>query len=108
MDRRNFLKTSAFCIGVSTITAAGRRKETAEKVSTPLEVMGYVTEPAKQLPLIASADIVVVGGGPAGVSAAVSAAGIAAALAEARRTSIQDVDINLLQNTLVSRGAKIR
>ena len=55
-----------------------------------------------------SADIIVVGGGPAGVSAAVSAAGIAAALAEARRTSIQDVDINLLQNTLVSRGAKIR
>jgi ribulose 1,5-bisphosphate synthetase/thiazole synthase len=74
MDRRNFLKTSAFCIGVSTITAAERRKETAEKVRTPLEVMGYVTEPAKQLPLIASADIVVVGGGPAGVSAAVSAA----------------------------------
>jgi hypothetical protein len=36
------------------------------------------------------------------------AAGTAAALAEARRTSIQDVDINLLQNTLVSRGAKIR
>lgn len=55
-----------------------------------------------------SADIVVVGGGPAGVSAAVSAAGTAAALAEARRTSIQDVDINLLQKTLVSRGAKIR
>ena len=35
---------------------------------------GYVKEPSRRIPLIATADVAVVGGGPAGVAAAVSAA----------------------------------
>ena len=34
----------------------------------------YITEPERQIPVCAEADVVVVGGGPAGVAAAVSAA----------------------------------
>ena len=40
---------------------------------TRLRTESYVTEPAKEIPVIASADIVIVGGGPAGVAAAISA-----------------------------------
>ena len=39
-----------------------------------LEAQTWITEPARQIPVIASADVVVVGGGPAGVAAALSAA----------------------------------
>lgn len=41
---------------------------------TPLEVKGYVSEPARKIPVVDKADVVVLGGGPAGVAAAVSAA----------------------------------
>ena len=34
----------------------------------------FVKEPAKRIPVVAKVDVLVVGGGPAGVSAAVSAA----------------------------------
>jgi len=37
-------------------------------------VGGFATEPARQVPVVAGADVVVVGGGPAGFSAAVAAA----------------------------------
>ncbi|MBQ1909442.1 MAG: FAD-dependent oxidoreductase [Bacteroidaceae bacterium] len=78
MDRRNFLKRTTAGAGLlavspslQTLDAATRKKK---KVKTRLPVEGYVSEPARQLPVVASADVVVVGGGPAGFAAAVSAA----------------------------------
>ena len=38
------------------------------------EVGGFVTEPARNVPVVAGADVLVVGGGPAGFSSAVAAA----------------------------------
>lgn len=44
------------------------------RLATDLEIKGYVNVPAQQIPVVDYADVVVLGGGPAGVSAAVSAA----------------------------------
>lgn len=74
MDRRSFLKTGA--AGVAGLTLLGGQDAQAKvhKVDTPLEVSGYVREPARKIPVVDSADVVVVGGGPAGFAAAVAAA----------------------------------
>ena len=82
MDRRNFLKTGALTLGAAafateTIFVAGKETDAfaagkAVEVKVPSE--GYVKEPSRRIPLIATADVAVVGGGPAGVAAAVSAA----------------------------------
>ena len=78
MDRRNFLRRATVGTGilaaaplVETVDAASRKKK---KVVTRLPTQGYVREPAREIPVVASADVVVVGGGPAGFSAAVCAA----------------------------------
>lgn len=76
MDRRDFLKGTLAGVGVlaasSSLSAAvsGSRKTAA----TPLKARGWVHEPARRLAVVDQADIVVVGGGPAGFAAAVSAA----------------------------------
>ena len=36
--------------------------------------LGYVTAPASQIPVFASTDVLVIGGGPAGTTAAIAAA----------------------------------
>lgn len=93
MDRRDFLKSSI--IGAAGMVAShdvlaqemsagvivppvGSYDGKAGGVSTGVEdhlpVSGYVREPSHRIPVVASADIVVVGGGAAGVSAAVCAA----------------------------------
>ncbi|MBC8039946.1 MAG: FAD-dependent oxidoreductase [Opitutaceae bacterium] len=41
---------------------------------TPTPVLGFYEEPARSLPVIAECDVLVVGGGPGGIGAAVSAA----------------------------------
>ena len=73
MDRRHFLKTTALGAGVLTLGTASTKAQTI-KAKTPLEVKGYVTEPAKQIPVVDTADVVIVGGGPAGFAAAIAAA----------------------------------
>ena len=75
MDRRDFLKTSAACTGAVIIgqSCANDNVETI-KTATELDIKGYVNEPAKRIPVIDSADVVVLGGGPSGVAAAVAAA----------------------------------
>ena len=72
MDRRHFIKTSA--AGAAGL-AIGTREAGAESrdAKTPLEVKGYVKDPARRIPVVDSADVVVVGGGPAGFAAAVAA-----------------------------------
>ena len=82
MDRRNFLKTGALTLGAAafateTISAAGKETDALAKckaVEAKVPSEGYVKESSRRIPLIATADVAVVGGGPAGVAAAVSAA----------------------------------
>lgn len=82
MDRRNFLKTGALTLGAAafateTISAAGKETDVLARckaVEAKVPSEGYVKEPSRRIPLIATADVAVVGGGPAGVAAAVSAA----------------------------------
>ena len=73
MDRRSFLKTGA--LGTIGLALGGQDAQAkVQKAQTPLEVSGYVREPARKIPVVDSADVVVVGGGPAGFAAAVAAA----------------------------------
>ena len=76
MDRRTFLKTTALGVGAAatgSLTACKSVTETA-KTTVPLDIQGYISEPARQIPVVDRADVVVLGGGPAGVAAAISAA----------------------------------
>ena len=76
MDRRKFLKTSAITaagIAVSGATAPEVAAKTV-KVETRLESDETIKEPARRIPVVDSADLVVVGGGPAGFAASVAAA----------------------------------
>ncbi len=73
MDRRSFLKTTA--LGSAGLALGGVPAEAKKKTAkTPLEAKGYVSEPARRIAVVDSADVVVVGGGPAGFAAAVAAA----------------------------------
>ena len=73
MDRRSFLKTGA--VGAAGLTlGVGKAEAKPKEAKTPLEVKGYVKEPARRIPVVDSADVVVVGGGPAGFAAATAAA----------------------------------
>ena len=76
MDRRYFIKTSmlgtaAAMTGCNNVFTGGQKKH-----NTPLrlEANGWLKQPSREIPVIAEADLVVLGGGPAGVSAAVNAA----------------------------------
>lgn len=75
MDRRNFLKTSV--VGAVSLCGFDRLATSAEPAGRDecrLSTESWVREPARKIPVIASASVVVVGGGPAGVSAAICAA----------------------------------
>lgn len=74
MDRRDFLKAAALSTGAMMIDPAFHAGAEPQKVSTPLDVKGYVRDPSRKVPVVDSADVVVAGGGPAGVAAAVAAA----------------------------------
>ena len=45
----------------------------AEKIPIPSTNAAYIQEPAREIPVVSTADVVVVGGGPAGVTAAIAA-----------------------------------
>ena len=77
MDRRDFLKVSvvsSIAVALPAGVSAKNRKAKEKKGWTNLPADGYVTEPAIQIPVVADADVVVVGGGPAGVTASIAAA----------------------------------
>lgn len=93
MNRRNFLKCSlagtasaaitpealaekvkAGIIIPGAVTSDGRKGAVSTDVEKHLKVSGYVKEPSHRIPVVAEADVVVVGGGAAGVAAAVCAA----------------------------------
>lgn len=76
MDRRNFLKTSMIGAAVSMVGGSSSllAKEKDNHQTVRIEANGWLSRPAKEIPVIAESDVVVLGGGPAGVAAAVSAA----------------------------------
>lgn len=90
MDRRKFIKASlvgavaapellaqevrAGVILPGAVSEDGRAGAVSTGVEAHVAVQGYVREPSHKVPVVAEADVVVVGGGSAGVSAAVCAA----------------------------------
>ena len=76
MDRRHFLKTTALtAAGVAAGgTLAPELDAKTVTAKTRLQAKGFVKEPARKVAVVDSADVVVVGGGPAGFAAAVAAA----------------------------------
>lgn len=74
MDRRDFLKTAVIGTGALTVGTGITAEARPRTVNTPLKAQGYVKEPAKKIAVVDSADVVVAGGGPAGVAAAYAAA----------------------------------
>ena len=73
MDRREFFKTSM--LGAAILSAPEIiARETPQRTPLRLEANGWLKQPAREIPVVAEADVVVLGGGPAGVAAAVSAA----------------------------------
>ena len=76
MDRRHFLKRSvASAAGIATtgVVATDASAKTV-KVKTRLEYGQTIKEPSRRIPVVDSADLIVVGGGPAGFAASVAAA----------------------------------
>lgn len=51
----------------------GQAKSSVRKSAVQVEKEGFITEPAKQIPVLATADVLVIGGGPAGATAAIAA-----------------------------------
>lgn len=93
MDRRDFLKISAAGVAATAVApnllaedvfagtivpgaipVDGKAGDVTNGVAGHLDVKGYVKEPARKIPVVGEADVVVVGGGAAGFAAAVSAA----------------------------------
>ena len=75
MDRRKFLKASMFGVGATMLGVPElAAKDAPRRDPIRLEQNGWLKQPAREIPVVAEADVVVLGGGPAGVSAAVNAA----------------------------------
>jgi ribulose 1,5-bisphosphate synthetase/thiazole synthase len=76
MKRRKFLSSLAVSAGAT--FAASCRKETDQEKQSPAahpsSSVDMVLEPAREVPVLGRTDVLVVGGGPAGVAAAVAAA----------------------------------
>lgn len=75
MDRRDFIKASILGAAV-TMTGCSSGILNGKQEHPPVRIEGndWLKRPAREIPVIADAEVVVLGGGPAGVSAAVSAA----------------------------------
>lgn len=69
MKRRDFI-TGSLCAGG--MISLGGLGCTSRNEETPVRD-GCITEPARQIPILADTDVLVVGGGPAGVAAAIAA-----------------------------------
>ena len=78
MNRRNFLVNSLIAGGAIIAGNSCDRTIRVSKDETPLPETGgelkEITEPARKIPILAETDVLVIGGGPSGVAAAVAAA----------------------------------
>lgn len=74
IKRRKFLATLAATAGVALAGGCQKNSDLSKK-SQPLQptLNSSVLEPAREIPILAHTDVLVIGGGPAGVSAAVAA-----------------------------------
>ena len=88
MDRRNFLKASMLGVG-ATMVGAPELMAAPRRAPLRLEANGWLKQPAREIPVVAESDIVVLGGGPAGVAAAVSAARTGAKVVLLERYNVQ-------------------
>jgi hypothetical protein len=79
MKRRDFVTRiivagSALSMGVGCgRKIEGDKQETTAPLSEPTGPQRTITEPAREIPVIAETDVLVIGGGPAGVAAAIAA-----------------------------------
>ncbi len=71
-SRRDFLRRGALGISVAAVGAAHLADNPARAAGD--SAAASVTEPARKIPVVAEVDVVVVGGGPGGVPAALAAA----------------------------------
>ena len=71
MRRRSFISSLPLLSGASLYSP--QRTHAAEKPRRSFKPVGSITEPAREIPVIEKTDVLVVGGGPAGVAAAISA-----------------------------------
>ena len=78
MKRRNFIINSLLAGGAMVVGAGCKRTISGSQDETPRHEtsgnIGEITEPARTIPVLAETDVLVIGGGPAGVAAAVAAA----------------------------------
>ena len=79
MKRRDFLSRAAMAGGAIVIGAGCSRTIEKKGVNAPSEEdsaseeTGFITEPQRRIPVFATTDVLVVGGGPAGTAAAIAA-----------------------------------
>lgn len=70
MKRRTFIHNMAL---TPTVLLGGTQAANAQKAGSTISSNKTVTEPAREIPVIEEPDVLVVGGGPAGVAAALAA-----------------------------------
>jgi hypothetical protein len=97
MHRRTLLSrvsaaAAGALLGPRASTAGGRLQDQAGRAASS----GTVTEPAREVPVVATADVAVVGGGPAGVAAAV---------AVRKGSSVQEADVARIRALLAQQKA---
>lgn len=79
MNRRDFIKKSllagsAAALSVNTAEALRATEPSSKHKDTDFDTAGFITEPSRRISVLTRCDVVVVGGGPAGVAAAIAAA----------------------------------
>ena len=74
MKRRDFITSSVLASGMLAFGGfEGQAMNPDKKPVAQVVKDGFVTEPARQIPVLATTDVVVIGGGPAGTTAAIAA-----------------------------------
>ena len=61
-------------VAAGNVVSYAKETEKVKPASETVAVDGYVSEPAREIPVVAKCDVLVAGGGPAGFAASLSAA----------------------------------